>query len=142
MAAITKEADLPVSAEDVWAKLTDAASHGEWLVTHVDYPDGVPELAEGATYREKVTIMGMPGEVQWTVVRLVEGSEMQLEGKGPMETVLKAAYRVVGDGSGCKVTFETEFGGAALAAMAGPLENASAQALERSIAQFQALVAA
>lgn len=141
MAAITKQADVDASPEDVWAKLTDTDTHGEWLATHVDYPEGAPAYEVGNSFKEKVTIMGMPGEVTWTVKSLEPGKSVELEGVGPMGTTLKASYSVEGNGAGSSVTFATEFGGAALAAMAQPLENAGKQALEKSMTQFQALIA-
>jgi len=140
MAAISMTAELEASSDEVWAKLSDTGITGQWLATHVGYPEGAPEYAEGNSFTEKVTIMGMPGEVAWKVVKLIPGSAVELEGTGPMGTTLKAAYSVEPNGDSTKVTFETEFGGEALAAMAQPLENASKQALEKSIEQFKALV--
>ena len=141
MTAISISAELEASPEEVWAKLSDSGITGQWLATHVGYPEGAPEYAEGTSFTEKVTIMGMPGEVAWKVVKLVPGSSLELEGTGPMGTTLKASYKVEGNGESTNVTFETEFEGAALAAMAQPLENASKQALQKSIDQFKALVA-
>ena len=140
MAEISMSAEVGASPDEVWAKLSDPSSTGEWLATHVDYPDGPPEYAEGAEFKEKVTIMGMPGEVVWKIVELVPGSSLKMEGAGPMGVVLKASYAVEGDGDTSQVTFNTEFEGAALAAMAAPLENASKQALQKSIDQFKTLV--
>ena len=141
MATIIKQTRVDAPADQVWAKLSDTSTHGEWLATHVEYPNGAPELAEGATYKEKVTIMGMPGEVDWTVTKFDPGSAVEMEGAGPMATTLRAAYRVEPDGDGTTVTFESEFGGAALAAMAQPLEAASNQALERSLDQLKTSLA-
>jgi hypothetical protein len=53
---------------------------------------------------------------------------------------MRAAYRVEQNGDASTVTFESEFSGAALAAMAQPLENASNQALEKSLEQLKAQV--
>ena len=138
MATIIKQAQVDAPADAVWAKLTDTSSYGDWLATHVGYPDGPPELAQGATFKEKVTVMGMPGEVDWTVTKLEPGSAVEMEGTGPMATTLRAAYRVEPNGEATTVTFESEFGGAALAAMAQPLESASNQALEKSLDQLKA----
>lgn len=140
MAAISMTEEVNAPADQVWAKLSDTSSTGEWLATHVDYPAGPPQYTEGETFKEKVTIMGMPGEVEWKVVSVEPGSAIALEGIGPMGTTLKASYKVEANGDSTNVTFETEFEGAALAAMAQPLENASKQALQKSLDQFKALV--
>src|SRR5690606_32506809 len=97
MASTSKQTKVDASPDAVWAKLTDASSYGDGLATHVGYPDGPPELAEGAQFKEKVTIMGMPGEVDWTVTKLEEGSAVEMEGAGPMGTKLHAAYRIEPD---------------------------------------------
>ena len=141
MATIIKQTQIDAPAEAVWAKLADTSSYGEWLATHVDYPNGAPELAEGASFKEKVTIMGMPGEVDWTVTKFEPGAAVEMEGTGPMGTNLRAAYRVEPAGDATTVTFESGFEGAALAAMAQPLESASNQALEKSLEQLKAAVA-
>ena len=141
MATIIKQTEVDAPADAVWAKLTDTSSYGDWLSTHVGYPDGPPELAEGATFKEKVTIMGMPGEVDWTVTKFEPGSAVEMEGTGPMGTKLNAAYRVESNGGGTTVTFESGFEGAALAAMAQPLEAASNAALEKSLDQLKAAIA-
>ena len=141
MATIIKQTEVDAPADAVWAKLADTSTYGEWLSTHVDYPAGPPELAEGATFKEKVTIMGMPGEVDWTVTKFEPGAAVEMEGAGPMATTLRAAYRVEPSGDGTTVTLESEFGGAALAAMAQPLESASNAALEKSLEQLKATLA-
>ncbi|HEX2129849.1 MAG TPA: SRPBCC family protein [Solirubrobacterales bacterium] len=141
MATVSKQTEIDAPPDAVWAKLTDTSSYGEWLSTHVGYPDGPPELAEGATFKEKVTVMGMPGEVDWTVTKFEPGSSVEMEGAGPMGTKLNAAYRVEPNGDGTTVTFESGFEGAALAAMAQPLESASNAALEKSLEQLKATLA-
>lgn len=140
MAAISKSAVVPAPADEVWAKLTDLDSHGEWLTTHVGYPEGTPdELAPETTYKEKVTIMGMPGEVTWTVVDVEAPSRLELKGEGPMGTTMSAAYRLEVEGAGTEVTFETAFEGAALAAMAQPLATASEKAAAESLEKLSGL---
>ncbi len=141
MATITKQTQVDASPDTVWAKLSDTSTYGEWLSTHVEYPDGPPELSEGATFKEKVTIMGMPGEVDWTVTKYEPGAAVEMEGAGPMGTKLNAAYRVEPNGDGTTITVESGFEGAALAAMAQPLEAASNSALEKSLEQLKASLA-
>ena len=100
MATITKTAEVTAGPDAVWGKLTDTESFPDWQTTHVSYPEGPPELSEGSTFKEKVTIMGMPGEVNWTVTKVEEGSALEFEGKGPMGTHLRSSYRVESAGNG------------------------------------------
>ena len=138
MATITKEAELDASVDDVWAKLTDLESYGDWLSIHTGYPDGAPdELSEGTSFKEAVTMMGMPGEVTWTVKSIEPNAALELEGAGPMGVKLRNAYRLEANGDGTKLVCESEFGGEALAAMEGPLSNAADQALTQSLANLK-----
>ena len=138
MATITKEAELAAPVEDVWAKLTDLESYSDWLSIHTGYPDGVPsDLNPGTSFKEAITIMGMPGEVTWTVKTHEPNSALEFEGAGPMGVKLRNAYRLEPSGEGTKLVCESEFGGEALAAMEGPLSNASEQALTASLAGLQ-----
>jgi len=138
MAVITKEAELKASPEQVWAKLTDLDSYGDWLSIHTGFPDGAPqELTEGSTFRQGIQIMGMPGEASWTVKEIEPNSSLVLEGMGPMGVTLRNAYKLEAAGDGTKITCETEFGGAAVAAMEAPLATASEQALSQSLEKFE-----
>lgn len=139
MASVKTEVTLPAGLNEAWARVSDIANSGDWNTVHVDYPEGVPESAEGSTFKEKVTIMGMPGEVQWTITALEPPVRLEMEGAGPMGTTLKAAFSLSDDGENTKMTYETEVDGAALAAMAAPLEAASRKAAEDSLAKLKGL---
>ena len=139
MATITKEVELPAPVDEVWAKLADLESYSDWLSIHTGYPDGVPsDLTPGTTFKEAITVMGMPGEVTWTVKANEPNSVLEFEGAGPMGVKLRNAYRLEPSGDGTKLVCESEFGGEALAAMEGPLSNASEQALTASLTGLQA----
>ena len=65
MPEVSRSAELPAPPERAWEIFSDISRYGEWNETHDGFPDGPPELATGTTFREKVTIMGMPGEATW-----------------------------------------------------------------------------
>ena len=142
MGAVTKQATLPAPSEKVWDALTDSESYAKWNAVHVAFPDGPPELAVGTTYKEQVTMMGMPGEVTWTVAEFDDGKRAVLEGEGPMGVKLRNAYSLEDADGGTAVTLEMEFGGEALAAMEAPLEAAAGKAADDSIAKLEQLLAA
>jgi uncharacterized protein YndB with AHSA1/START domain len=138
MATITKETELAAPVERVWEKLTDLEGYSDWLSIHSGYPEGVPsELTPGTSFKEAVTVMGMPGEVTWTVKQHEPQTLLEFEGAGPMGVKLRNAYRLEPNGDGTKLTCESEFGGEALAAMEGPLSAASEQALTQSLASLE-----
>jgi hypothetical protein len=73
----TKEAAVPTVSttreilaplECVWGIVKDPRRYGDWNVTHAGFPDGTPEsYAEGMTLRERLVIMGLPAEANWTI---------------------------------------------------------------------------
>lgn len=142
MPSVNKSVELSASPEQVWATITDFTKYGDWNVTHVAFPDGAPaSLDTGATFKEKVKIMGMPGEVAWSVDEATAPSTLKLSGKGPMGTHMKYAYSLSANGDGTTLDLESEFGGAALGAMAGALTKETDKALDESVAKLQALIA-
>jgi uncharacterized protein YndB with AHSA1/START domain len=140
LATVVKSAEIPAEQQQVWDKLIDLESSGEWMTIHAGFPDGAPQdVKPGTEFRQKVKIMGMPGEVKWTVNEVDAPNRLEMEGQGPMGTKLRATYILESNGGGTKFTYESEFGGAALAPMAGPLEKESNKAGEESIERFKGL---
>lgn len=142
MGAVTKSADLDAPAEKVWTILTDTGSYGQWNAVHVEFPDGAPDLGPDVTFKEKVTLMGMPGEVAWKVTEFEDGKRVVLEGEGPMGVKLRNGYAIEEADGKTKLTLESEFGGEALAAMEGPLTAAAGNAGDESLKKLEALLAA
>ena len=141
MPTITKQLELDAPPEQVWATLTDFSRYPEWNTTHAGFPDGAPTApAEGATFKEKVKIMGMPGEVNWTVAELTEGKCLFLDGKGPMGTHMKMTYVIESHSAGTRINLDSEFGGAALGPMAKTLEKESEKSLDESLEKLRALL--
>lgn len=142
MATVTNTTELPAGADAVWAKLANPSSYKDWLATHAGLPDDPGTLTTGTTFKEKVKIMGMPGEVSWTVEEAVENERLVLDGKGPMGTKMRTAYRITGgDADSTTVEYEAAFEGAALGPMMGPLTKESEKAANESLDRLKALLA-
>lgn len=141
MAVVTETTEVAAPPEKVWEKVANLETYPEWLTLHVDFPEGTPELAEGTTTKQKVKIMGMPGEVTWTVTEIDAPSVLAMDGEGPMGTKLRAVWRLEAADGGTRLTYESEFGGAALAPMAAALEKESRKSATESLEKLKALVA-
>ena len=140
MGAVTKQATLAAPPEKVWEAITDPETYAKWNSSHVAFPDGPPDLTAGATYREQMTVMGMPSEVNWTVSEVEDGKRVVLEGIGAMGVKVRNGYALEPDGDGTAVTFESEFSGDAIAAMEAPLEAAASSAGDEAMKKLQGLV--
>jgi carbon monoxide dehydrogenase subunit G len=142
MATITKTVELPAPPATVWDKLTQLDAMAEWNTVHVGFGDGAPEaLAPDATFKEKITIMGMPGEVDWKVAEYEDGSHIKLEGAGPMGTTMVQSFDLAAEGEGTRLDVSNEFGGAAIQAMSATLEKEGDKALTNSLERLAQLVA-
>jgi hypothetical protein len=137
---VTNSTELPASAPEVWAKLATPSTFKDWLTTHAGLVDDPGTLDQGDTFKEKVKIMGMPGEVNWTVTEAVEHERLVLDGKGPMGTTMRAEYTITGNGESTTVEYTAEFGGAALGPMVGPLTKESEKAANESLEKLKALL--
>ncbi len=120
----------------MWAVASDLGRYGEWNTTHSGFPEGTPELAPAATFKQKVTIMGMPGEATWTVAELEAPSRLVLDGQGPMGVKLAQRLELAGEGDATSVSLTATFDGGALAGPMGDVvaksaEKAGAESLER-----------
>jgi carbon monoxide dehydrogenase subunit G len=141
MGTVNNTTELPAPPETVWGKLADPSTYKEWLTTHsglVEGGDG--PLGPGDTFKEKVKIMGMPGEVKWTVTECEQPRRLVLNGQGPMGTKMRTQYELSGEGESTTVDYEAEFGGAALGPMAGALEKASKQSADESLEKLRQLL--
>ncbi|GAQ63055.1 type II toxin-antitoxin system Rv0910 family toxin [Streptomyces scabiei] len=141
MADVSAEARIEAPAEQVWARLVDWPSHGEWNTTHTGFPKGGPEaLAVGGTFQENLRMMGFPAEVEWTIAELEPARILALRGKGPMAVDLATRYTLTPDGDATTVRIDGRFTGAAVSLMAGKLRDSATAALAESLRKLGGLV--
>jgi carbon monoxide dehydrogenase subunit G len=141
MPVISKSADIAAPPEKVWETITDPSRFAEWQTIHVGFSGDTPgALTPGDSFKQKVTIMGMPGEVEWTVDEVDEPSKLTLSGTGPMGTKATAAFVLEGSNGATKLTYDTGFEGAALAPLGKALEEQSTKAAEDSLQKLSSLV--
>ena len=143
MATFTTQAEIAAPPEGVFEIISDPGRSGEWQTTHTGWAGEAPsEMVEGGSFTQKVTLMGMPGEVAWTVKRLEAPSALELEGTGPMGVTMRSAFSLESvDGGSSRLTVEGELGGGMLD---GPMgETVAAQsktAMEQSVERLKGLV--
>jgi hypothetical protein len=111
-------------------------------VTHTGFPEGPPPAEPGGTFKERITIMGMPGEASWTVTEIVAPTLTAWAGEGPLGITLGTRLELVAAGDGTTVSIQISFDGGPLAGPIGETVARSAQqgALE-SLERLRGLVA-
>jgi carbon monoxide dehydrogenase subunit G len=127
MPTVTQSLEIPASPEKVWEVAADLSRYGEWNITHTGFPEGQPTGEQGSTFKENITIMGMPGQATWTVKERNEPTLTEWEGTGPMEIKLGSKLELEPNGDGTKVSIEVSFDGGPLAGPLGATVAASAE---------------
>ncbi|GGR83814.1 MULTISPECIES: type II toxin-antitoxin system Rv0910 family toxin [Streptomyces] len=141
MAEVSAEARIEAPAGEVWARLTDWPSYGEWNATHTGFPQGGPaNPAVGGTFRENMKLMGFPAEVDWTIEELEPARVLAIRGKGPMAVTVATRYTLTPDGDATTVRIDGEFTGAAVSLMAARLKDSATAALTESLRRLGDLV--
>jgi hypothetical protein len=125
MPTVTRSLRIPAAPEEVWAVATDWARYGEWNVTHGGFPEGLPPCEQGATFKERITLMGVPGEASWTVTESCAPIRTVWDGEGPMGIKLGTRLDLARSGEGTTVSIEVRFDG-------GPLSGAIGDAVAKS----------
>jgi uncharacterized protein YndB with AHSA1/START domain len=136
MPTVTHSLDIPAAPEKVWEVATDLSRYGEWNVTHTGFPEGAPKNEQGSTFKEKITIMGMPGEATWTVAEVEQPKRLVWDGQGPMGITLGSKLELTPNGDGTTVALEVTFDGGPLVGPIGDTvaasgQKASAESLEK-----------
>ena len=145
MITVTDNIEIPAPPGQVIGTIAELDSWEHWLVIHAGFVGEKPEsVSPGAKFKERVKILGMPGEVEWTItdVDLSDPAVIAMDGSGPMGTKMEVRFSVQSQGEGSAVSYEASYGGAALTPLMGQLEKATKEASAETLEKLRDLVAA
>ncbi|BBX61151.1 hypothetical protein MSAS_03250 [Mycobacterium saskatchewanense] len=138
MAAVDLTADVPMSPQDMWDRVSDLSDLGDWLVMHEGWRSELPdELAVGTQVVGVARAKGFRNRVTWTVTEWDPPHQVALSGsgKGGAKYAVSLTVRATDDGSTLGVRLE--LGGRPLF---GPVGSAAARAVkgdvQKSLRQF------
>lgn len=141
VAEVETSVEVAASPEQVWSVVTDPSRLGEWQQPHLGFVGEAPSALDAGTgFQQRVTVMGMPNEIAWTVAAAEAPATLVLRGTGPMNIQVGNTYSLAPSGSGTTLTLAYSFTGAVLAAVEGQLTRAAKAEQEASLAQLKALV--
>jgi carbon monoxide dehydrogenase subunit G len=134
MPTVSQSLEIPAPQQAVWEVVTDFSRYGEWNVTHTGFPDGPPAPETGHKFREQITIMGMPGEANWTITEVAAPDRTVWSGEGPMGIQLGTKLELSPHPSddATTVSIEVSFDGGPLA---GPLGETVANSAQKGALQ-------
>ncbi|BBH67419.1 hypothetical protein ACTI_41040 [Actinoplanes sp. OR16] len=125
----------------IWQVLVDPSRTPEWNAMHQGFTGDVPAtLTEGAQYKQKVKLMGMPADMAWKVVT-ADGTTLEQAGDGPMGVKAKNRFQLEPAEGGTQITYDMEFIGPALnGPMAAMLEKQAGPAAKQALDKLTGLV--
>ena len=142
MPRVSVSAGAAAEPERVWQLAVDLSRVAEWNTMHEGFTGEVPAtLGEGAAYRQKVKLMGMPAEMAWRVTTADAPKRLEMSGDGPMGVKARNLFVIEPSGDGTAITYEMEFVGPALnGPMAAMLEKQAGGAAKQALDRFIALL--
>jgi carbon monoxide dehydrogenase subunit G len=141
MATATTTTQITADPSAVWAVINDPARTGDWVAIHQGYIGDPPaSLEAGATFTQRVSIMGMPADVSWEVTEVEPAATSVMSGNGPMGIRVSNRYALAPSDGGTKVTWTMEFSGGMVMAVGGQLESQVSAAQRSSLDALKRLV--
>ncbi|OBB63412.1 SRPBCC family protein [Mycobacterium sp. 852014-50255_SCH5639931] len=131
MAAVDLTADVPMTPQEMWERVSDLSDLGDWLVMHEGWRSELPEeLGEGVQVVGVARAKGFRNRVTWTVTTWDPPHQVALSGsgKGGAKYAVTLSVQAVGDGS--TLGLRLELGGRALF---GPVGSAAARAVKGDV---------
>ena len=141
MPSVTKSVELGLPQEEAFVLATDPARFEEWLTLHKAWPNGAPaSTATGEEFVQKLSIMGMPADVNWKVEQNEAPSRLVLRGSGPMGAQLATTITIEPNGGSSQVSYEAEFSGGGIQGPMGEMVTKKAgEEIESSLEKLKAL---
>jgi hypothetical protein len=138
MAAVDLTADVPMSPQDMWDRVADLSTLGDWLVMHEGWRSELPdELSRGTQVVGVARAKGFRNRVTWTVTTWEPPHQVALSGSGKGGAKYAVTLTVRPTNQGSALGLRLELGGRPLF---GPVGSAAARAVkgdvEKSLKQF------
>ncbi|MCV6969525.1 type II toxin-antitoxin system Rv0910 family toxin [Mycobacterium bohemicum] len=131
MAAVDVSADVPMTPQDMWDRVSDLSDLGDWLVLHEAWRSELPdELTEGVQVVGVARAKGFRNRVTWTITTWDPPHQVALSGsgKGGAKYAVTLTVRTAEDGSA--LGLRLELGGRPLF---GPVGAAAARAVKGDV---------
>ncbi|BCO84598.1 MULTISPECIES: type II toxin-antitoxin system Rv0910 family toxin [Mycobacterium] len=131
MAAVEMTADVPMSPQQMWDRVSDLSDLGDWLVMHEGWRSELPgELGEGSQVVGVARAKGFRNRVTWTVTKWDPPHEVAMAGSGKGGTKYAVSLTVRSTGEGSTLGLRLELGGRPLF---GPVGAAAARAVKGDV---------
>ena len=140
--AASTEVPLDRPVAEVAAVARDVNRWPEWFPMHAGWSAEPPaELAAGTSFGQRIKVMGIPAEIQWTVARSHDTS-VRLDGSGRVGVTMSVFLDVLPDADGSRIRLALGIGGdAARGPMGASVQRAAQEAIDAAGRALAAVVA-
>ena len=112
MGQISATHEYTASPDEVWAIVSDPNTYEKWNTLHQKWKSDIPaEVAEGTTFTEVISMMGMPNTITWNVDELEAPSRMVISGEGMAGVKVELGFTVAGGADACTLEMSCSFEG-------------------------------
>lgn len=131
MAAVDLTADVPMTPQDMWDRVSDLSDLGDWLTVHEGWRSELPDdIAEGTQIVGVARAKGFRNRVTWTVTTWDPPHEVAMSGAGKGGAKYTVTLTVQPTAEGSTLGLRLELGGRALF---GPVGSAAARAVKGDV---------
>jgi hypothetical protein len=135
---IAKQLEVAHPPERIGEVIVDLEHWPDWFALHKGWAGPVPPRAAlGTKFKHKVRMLGVPGEIEWTVTELAFPSHFTLKGKGTSRTGAEIDFTVTPDGAGSQVAFVAKLSGLAIKPFEGMIKPWLEVRAERTVTALQ-----
>jgi hypothetical protein len=114
----------------------------DWFALHKGWASPVPDRVEvGTRFKHKVRLLGVPGEIEWTVEELVRPWRFHLKGKATSRTAAEIAFTVTPSGGASEVALDAKLTGLAIKPFEGIIRPWLDVRVERTVAGLRGQLA-
>jgi len=141
MATASTTTEIAADPAAVWAVMADPTKMADWVSIHQGFVGEPPAAFElGTTFTQRVSIMGMPADVAWTMSEVTAGGGSTMSGNGPMGIGVTNVYALAPSGAGTSVTWTMTFSGGMVMAVGGQIEAQVSAAQRTSLDALKKIV--
>ena len=141
MIDVTRSVEVPATPDEVAALVMDLGRWPDWFALHDGWASDAPTRAEvGVTFKQRVKVLGIPGDVTWEVVEVELPSRVVLKGRGTSRTSMEVDFHIDEHSAGAEVSFTAKMSGLALRPLKGKLQPWVEERTDRSLAALVKLL--
>ena len=136
---IARQLQLAAAPDRIADVLVDLEHWPDWFALHKGWAGPIPQRASvGTKFKHKVRMLGVPGEIEWTVTELDLPTHVTVKGKGTSRTGAEIDFTITPAGEGSEIAFVAKLSGLAIKPFEGLIKPWLELRVERTVTSLRA----